>query len=84
MNIESFPIARLGQCTIDTPLDRSTPFTADEAQVFYDREADGARTNFAKNGLLHAFEKAGPREKLFFDATRPFSLPEVSAPDSIT
>ena len=67
MNIESFPIARLGQCTIDTPLDRSTPFTADEAQVFYDREADGARTNFAKNGLLHAFEKAGPREKLFFD-----------------
>ena len=67
MNIESFPIARLGQCTIETPLDRSTPFTADEAQVFYDREADGARTNFAKNGLLHAFEKAGPREKLFFD-----------------
>ena len=67
MNVESFPIARLGQCTIDTPLDRSTPFTADDAQVFYDREADGARTNFAKNGLLHAFEKAGPREKLFFD-----------------
>ena len=64
MNVESFPIARLGQCTIDTPLDRSTPFTADDAQVFYDR---GARTNFAKNGLLHAFEKAGPREKLFFD-----------------
>ncbi|MBO5724233.1 MAG: ATP-dependent 6-phosphofructokinase [Lentisphaeria bacterium] len=67
MNVESFPIARLGECTIDTPLDRSTPFTPDDAQVFYDREADGARTNFAKNGLLHAFEKAGPREKLFFD-----------------
>ena len=67
MVIETFPISSVGKATIKTPLDLNTPFVSDEVQVFYDREADGAKKAFQKNGKIHAFEKAGPREKLFFD-----------------
>jgi len=67
MKIETFPISNVGKATIKTPLDLHTPFVSDDVQVFYDREANGARVTFEKDGKLHAFEKAGPREKLFFD-----------------
>ncbi|MBO4646542.1 MAG: ATP-dependent 6-phosphofructokinase [Lentisphaeria bacterium] len=67
MKIETFPISNVGKATINTPLDLNTPFISDDVQVFYDREADRARETFEKAGKLHAFEKAGPRPKLFFD-----------------
>ena len=67
MKIETFPISTVGEATIQTPLDTRTPFTTDKIQVFYDREADGAIRAIAENGKIKAFEKAGPREKLFFD-----------------
>ena len=67
MKLETFPISNVGKATIKTPLDLRTPFVSDDVQVFYDREANGARVTFEKDGKLHAFEKAGPREKLFFD-----------------
>ena len=67
MIVETFPVQSVGQRTIDTPLDRNTPFVSDEAQIFYDREAHGVKQALKENGKLYAFEKAGPREKLFFD-----------------
>ncbi len=67
MIIETFAIRNVGKATINTPLDRNTPFVSDERQVFYDREANGAKESFEKTGKIHAFEKAGPREKIFFD-----------------
>jgi len=67
MVIETFAIRNVGKATINTPLDRNTPFVSDERQIFYDREANGAKESFEKTGKIHAFEKAGPREKIFFD-----------------
>ena len=67
MMIETFPIRNIGPATIKTPLDLRTPFVSDEAKVFYDREADGAKRDIEETGKIHAFEKAGPREKIFFD-----------------
>ena len=67
MKIETFPISKVGEATIKTPLDSRIPFVSDNVQVFYDREAKDARETIEKNGKLHAFEKAGPRENLFFD-----------------
>ena len=67
MKIETFPISNVGEATIRTPLDSRIPFISDDDQVFYDRETRGAKETMEKNGKLHAFEKAGPREKLFFD-----------------
>ena len=67
MIIETFPIRTVGPAKIKTPLDLRTPFVSDQAQVFYDREADGAKKEFQETGKIHAFEKAGPREKIFFD-----------------
>ena len=67
MKIETFPISNVGEATIRTPLDSRIPFISDENQVFYDRETHGAKETIEKSGKLHAFEKAGPREKLFFD-----------------
>ena len=67
MIIETFPIRTVGPAKIKTPLDLRTPFVSDQAQVFYDREADGAKKEFQETGKIHAFEKAGPRDKIFFD-----------------
>ena len=67
MMIETFPIRNIGPATIKTPLDLRTPFVSDEAKVFYDREVDGAKKDIQETGKIHAFEKAGPREKIFFD-----------------
>ena len=67
MKIETFPVRNVGNATIRTPLDPKTPFVSDENQVFYDREAHGAKLTFEKTGKIQAFEKAGPREKIFFD-----------------
>ena len=67
MLIETFPIRSVGKTTVKTPLHPNTPFVTDDVQVFYDREAHGAKASYEKSGKIHAFEKAGPREKLFFD-----------------
>ncbi len=67
MLIETFPIRNVGKPTVQTPLDLKTPFATDDIQVFYDREADRAKAAFQKEGKIYAFEKAGPRQKIFFD-----------------
>ncbi|MBO7147887.1 MAG: ATP-dependent 6-phosphofructokinase [Lentisphaeria bacterium] len=69
MKIEAFPIQRVsgGECRIATPLAQTTPFTRDDAKVLYDREVSGARIDLESVETIYAFEKAGPREKIFFD-----------------
>lgn len=67
MKIETFSIPCIGPCTIDTPLDRDIPFVPEATRVLYNREVQDPGETFAETGKIHAFEKAGPRKKIFFD-----------------
>ncbi|RME25229.1 MAG: ATP-dependent 6-phosphofructokinase [Deltaproteobacteria bacterium] len=72
-------IERLGPAKIRSPLKLSTHlgdkvcnFVPDEAKILYDISLDGCRTcSGGDNGSLPlAFEKAGPREFLYFDPSK--------------
>lgn len=69
MNLE---IARLGECRISSPLS-GMHFVPEDARVLLHSDLGEVRLFFDQGGLPPAFEKAGPREKIFFDP------PEVKA-----
>ena len=60
---EDFRISRVGQCTFNSPLD-SAVFINDSEGVLVDATLSGLQKGHGKPLFL---EKAGPREKIFFD-----------------
>lgn len=66
MNCDDFSITQLGPATITSPL-KGIKFIPNDSKVAYDSDAD-VLADYTKNGQpIPAFEKAGPREKLFHD-----------------
>lgn len=68
MDFQIFDIPKLGDCFIDSPLSASNHihFTSDEA-VLYQRQTSSLNKELDENGKISAFEKAGPRRKIFHD-----------------
>ncbi len=63
-----FTIDRLGKCTIDSPLeDRHFEDDSIDAKVVYQNDPKFIQEYIKKFGEPAAFEKAGPREKIFHD-----------------
>ena len=66
MDSNDFKITQLGPATIDSPL-RGIKFIPNDSKVAYDTDTD-ILAEYARQGKeIPAFEKAGPREKLFHD-----------------
>ena len=73
MNEKNFSIKNLGPCKVDSPIKLSRQFgdslanyVSDDELILYDLDvrAGDARTTYRREELL---EKAGPREKIFFN-----------------
>lgn len=64
----SFAIDRLGPATRLTPMRVSCP-TSDDERILYHTDPAVIRRLLAEGRDLPAFERAGPRERLFFDPT---------------
>jgi len=67
MNVETFKIERLGECTIDSPIAGDGRFEPDDSAILYHRESAELIEELGKEGKVMSFEKAGPRAKLFHD-----------------
>lgn len=67
IDVETFPIKTVGECKISSPLDKTSPFVTDESQILYEHDIVGVRKGIEENNKIYAFQKAGPREKIFFD-----------------
>lgn len=67
VKVETFPIRQFGECKITSPLPADTPFQSDESRILYERDSLLLSRHFHEQGRINAFEKAGPREKIFFD-----------------
>jgi 6-phosphofructokinase 1 len=63
-----FDIENLGPCTVDTPL-RGGVFASDEDQVTFSSQVKNIRKLLA-TGHFPAFQKAGPRKKIFHDPAK--------------
>ncbi len=48
-------------------MDPNIPFVSEESQILYDCDALDVKLDYEKDGKIRAFEKAGPRKKIFFD-----------------
>ncbi len=64
---EIFPIRKLGPCNFDSPLGNDTTFVPDDAVILYEREFSAMAQRFKETGHVFAFEKAGPRKRIFHD-----------------
>lgn len=65
---ELFPVTKLGDCLIDSPICGSlVHFTTDDDAILLDRTVAGLSNNFDATGKVPAFEVAGPRRKIFHD-----------------
>ncbi len=63
-----FPVKKLGPCNFETPLDSDTCFVPPDAEILLDREFTRLRADYQMNGgKVYAFEKAGPRKRIFHD-----------------
>ncbi len=67
-NLE-FPIEKLGDCKIPSPMSRII-FTSDDDKVVYDSRLSAIKTYTCEGENPPAFEMAGPREKIFFDPSK--------------
>lgn len=67
VKINRFQISNFGECKITSPMNKNTPFETDDSQILYERDTLKLYRHYEKNGNISAFEKAGPREKIFFD-----------------
>ncbi|MBO5306493.1 MAG: ATP-dependent 6-phosphofructokinase [Lentisphaeria bacterium] len=66
MDSKDFNITQLGPATIDSPL-TGIKFIPNDSKVAFDTDAE-TLANYVRQGKeIPAFEKAGPREKLFHD-----------------
>lgn len=61
-------VDRLGECRVSSPLTEAV-FVPDDAKVLYDTCPDKVKRQCEEGGML-AFERAGPREKLFFEPSK--------------
>ncbi|NCO60409.1 MAG: diphosphate--fructose-6-phosphate 1-phosphotransferase [Deltaproteobacteria bacterium CG_4_10_14_3_um_filter_51_14] len=64
-----FPIEKLGDCKIPSPMSRVL-FTSDDDRVVYDSRLSVIKTYTCEGENPPAFEMAGPREKIFFDPSK--------------
>ncbi len=62
----SFKVKRLGSATLPSPLD-DVSFESDSSSVVYEKDVDKIKVELESTGTLQAFEKAGPREKIYHD-----------------
>lgn len=67
MDSKDFQIPRLGLAQLDSPLDSSTSFVADDATVAYDCDVATLAGYVSEGKPIPAFELAGPRAKIYHD-----------------
>jgi 6-phosphofructokinase 1 len=74
---EDLRIDNLGAATIPSPLGLSTEYgddivnyVADSESVLYESDRDRVVTELAKGGEVPAFERAGPRDKIYFEPAK--------------
>lgn len=68
MKAEEFYIDRLGECTVQSPMQGVT-FTSDDELVLYHSRLGELQSYLDRAERLPAFEMAGARQKIFFDPT---------------
>lgn len=61
-----FTIARLGECQVQSPMS-GVQFIGDDERVLYHSTLAGLTRALDRGGSIPALERAGPREKLFFE-----------------
>jgi 6-phosphofructokinase 1 len=61
-----FAVSSLGELNINSPLE-DTNFVKDSQKIVYSSDPTRILEEYEKNGGIHAFEQAGPREKIFHD-----------------
>ena len=64
-----FTISRLGECRIQSPMP-SVHFVDDDDHVLYDNNLQKIEVYFKAGKTPPFFEKAGPREKIYFDPSK--------------
>ncbi len=65
----NFEIQKLGKCKIPSPM-KSSHFTNDDEHVIYETNFKTLKEHIDKGETPPMFEKAGPREKIFFDSSK--------------
>jgi len=66
MKASDLKVEKLGKSTIASPL-KNTFFEKENSSVIYQRNPDHIIKDYKKNSKIMSLEKAGPREKIFFD-----------------
>jgi len=66
---EQLDIQRLGECRIDSPI-KGIHFLENGDRVLVSSSLDTVNGLIAQGGRLPAFEKAGPRSKIYFDPSK--------------
>ncbi len=66
MNIEGISVDRLGEGTVDSPM-QDVRFTPDDEMVLFPSTIAELKAHLDQDEQPPAFEMAGPRQKIFFD-----------------
>ena len=66
MDIRDFTIDRLGECTVESPM-QGDSFTGNDEMVLWPSTVGVLQSYLDKGEPPPAFEMAGPRQKIFFD-----------------
>jgi 6-phosphofructokinase 1 len=66
---EDLSVQRLGACRIQSPIS-GAHFVYDEDHVVLQSNPAAIKSGLEKSGNILAFEKAGPREKIYFDPSK--------------
>lgn len=74
LTLKDFQIQNFGECKYDSPLKLSTitgdfltDYVKDDERVLYHNTVSGIKADLAVDGEMCSFEKAGPRQKIFFN-----------------
>jgi len=65
----NFEVQRLGECRIPSPISR-IQFAGDQEKVLYHTNLDEIERSLKDGKKPPVFEKAGPREKIYFDPSK--------------
>ena len=68
-NILDLSISRLGECRIPTPMS-CKHFVQEDERVLFDNDPRRMEAYFSSGRTPPAFEKAGPRENIYFDPSK--------------
>ena len=66
MNLQGFAVDRLGEGTVDSPM-QDVRFTPDDEMVLFPSTIAELKAHLDQDEQPPAFEMAGPRQKIFFD-----------------